>query len=397
MARDVLHELVSSGVSHQETLHVIISHFGGAQSTPNHEVDVPRDGPHALRIRSKGDQIVEIKVGPALDAQDIPQLKKKIHDKLVNSQDSFVAAHVFFSTHPINGSYRCSDPKVQFLSAPDAAPRPPFVAGEHPFVVEFPCTRSSDVMITVKRRMAQVKLWSHVLNVVLAPRITPLESRGQWSWVLVDGEPPQEFRFAQHGYSVPELRNERDDFSPALGRLTETPHDAYYMSHPPLYGDQFAIPDSLGETLNRIFSLPKDASARFFRAAHWLFTAGATWQDSASAAFISTIAAFESLIPRPKPGTPCTECGKDTSPGPTRLFRQFLDTYVPSTEGMRNVADRLYTVRSNLAHGEYMLLSDVEPFGAFDSEWLREFETRGHLHAVSRIAILNWLYGQEFS
>ena len=395
MARDVLHDLVPEGVNHQEALEVIISHFGGARSTPSCEVEVPRDDPHALRIRSKRDHLVEIKTGPGLKAEDIGQLRQAIHEKLVESQERFVAAHVFFSSHPVNGSYRCSDPELQLLSAPDAAPRPPYMVGEHPFVVEFPCTRSVDVMIAARRRMALVKRWSHVLNVVLAARISPLDNRARWSWVLVDAESPQDVRFAQHSYALPDFQHERLDFSRALDPLTEAPHDDYYVSQPALYGNQFTIPDSLTRTLNRIFHLPNEAQRRFFRAAHWFFTANAIWQDSASAAFISTIAALESLIPRPTPGPKCPDCGRDTGPGPTRLFRTFLDTYVPSSQRMRKVADLLYTVRSNLAHGEDMLLSDAEPFGRFDTAWLREFETVQDLYQVSRIAIINWLYAQN--
>ena len=202
-------------------------------------------------------------------------------------------------------------------------------------------------------------------------------------------------RNAQHCYSVPGFHPEREEFSSALDPLSELPHDDYYTSQPALYGNEFAIPDSLNRTLDRIFQLPDESQRRFLRAAHWYFAANAVWRESASAAFISTIAALESLITRPMPGPKCPDCGRDSSPGPTRLFREFLDTYVSSSERMRKVANVLYTVRSNLAHGEDILLSDTEPFGRFDTVSLREFETAQDLYQVSRVAIINWLYEQD--
>lgn len=396
MARDLLHKIVPEGVNHKEALSVIIGYFGGGRSTANFDVEVPISGPHALRIRSKHDRLVKINAGPGLKSEDIEKLKLAIHEKLIESQEPFVAANVFFSTSPVKGSFRCCEPELQFLSAPDSAPCPPQIVGEHPFVVEFPCIRSPDVMITAGRLKANVKQWSHILNVVLAETITRLSHTGRRSWVLTSEDTPNNVMYAQHFYSIPGFRTRREDFSPALDSIKEIPHDDYYSSQIAFYGDELAIPDSLGRTLSRIQKLPNVTKQRFLRAAHWQFIANAVWHESVSVAFISTVIALESLISS-KPSKKCQSCGRDTGPGLTQLFRTFLDTYVSSTGNMRKLANVLYTIRSNLAHGENILQSDTEAHIQFNTDSLREFETRQDLHQAARIAIINWLYDQDLT
>jgi hypothetical protein len=395
MSNDLLSQIIPIGVDHQEALEVIVAHFGGARCSSECDVEVPANGPIALRIRTKGKHIIRIDAGPGLEADHISELRASIHSVLVESQEQFIAAQVLFSSQPVRGSYRSHNPDVQIIEAPSAAPRSSLQIADHPFVLEFRCSRTADPLISANRRSQLVRQWTDILNIVLISRLVVLEGQSHWSWVKTESDRATGVRFAQHHYRVPGFTAVRADFSEPAGQITAVAQNEYYSQPQAMYGADFTIPDNLAQTLNRIYNLSDALRSRFFQSARWLSIAYDPWQTHASCRYIATVAAIESLMPTVSGGPKCTECGRDIGPGPTERFRQFLDQHVPSTNDMRKIARSLYEVRSGLAHGKYLLVSDAGAITRFDTPWLRECQSSMELHRVSRLAAMNWLYAQD--
>ena len=71
--------------------------------------------------------------------------------------------------------------------------------------------------------------------------------------------------------------------------------------------------------------------------------------------------AIETLLDRPAPN-PCPTCNRDMGPGPTRLFRDFVETHCLTGAVEQKAASALYSVRSSLAHGRYLFQIDEAPW-----------------------------------
>jgi hypothetical protein len=116
-----------------------------------------------------------------------------------------------------------------------------------------------------------------------------------------------------------------------------------------------------------------------------------------SSYFLACVQAFETLVDRPSP-QPCPTCGKDTGPGPTKLFQDFIEKHCPASEVDKKILSQLYSVRSALAHGHYLFQLDEAPWAFSLAATVASF----HEQDISRSAITvakedlrNWLLSQS--
>jgi hypothetical protein len=85
------------------------------------------------------------------------------------------------------------------------------------------------------------------------------------------------------------------------------------------------------------------------------------WDVSISSFLLGCVQAIETLLDRPAPN-PCPTCNRDMGPGPTRLFRDFVETHCLTGAVEQKAASALYSVRSSLAHGRYLFQIDEAPW-----------------------------------
>ena len=216
----------------------------------------------------------------------------------------------------------------------------------------------------------------------------------RWSWVRTKWG---QCEYAPHSYAIEGFRPDETALSPPADPIPVIPEADYYAGHYAGSGISFAIPSSFHARLRLSANLPLVDRERFLRAAHWFYAANAIWLDHRSSSYIALVAAIESLVPASTAGPRCSECDRETGPGPTRNFRAFLDRYAPPSEKDKYSADELYRMRSKLAHGNYMLTSDRVLHAGFETDVLREQGSFNILHTAVRIAIINWLSDSERS
>jgi hypothetical protein len=135
---------------------------------------------------------------------------------------------------------------------------------------------------------------------------------------------------------------------------------------------------------------------RFLRSAAAIYTASELWDVSISSYFLTCVQAIETLVDRPSP-VPCPACNRTVGPGPTKLFREFVERYCLTSGVEDKVLKELYGVRSSLAHGHYLFQLDEAPWafnvGAMIAR-LGEDEIYRSAMAVAKTGLRNWLLSQ---
>jgi hypothetical protein len=222
---------------------------------------------------------------------------------------------------------------------------------EHPFILEFPIQEASIWPITNHRRMREHRNLTLLLNVLLAGRTSLLPRRQGHLWAHIPGADGQsDFKWVQHFYFATLGEAVIGDLSePTHKLLAEVEPQEYYSSvgHD---GKGLRVPADLDQSICLYRQLTPTNRARFDRATFW-YRHGCASVEHIFLSFVrGSVAAIESLTER---GTahafPCPVCGKDTQhevPGPTRLFRDFFETYAPGT-ALRKRRDAMYSLHSD--------------------------------------------------
>jgi hypothetical protein len=156
-------------------------------------------------------------------------------------------------------------------------------------------------------------------------------------------------------------------------RLPVVPAAAYYSdtlspARADIPLDTFCLPDNLDRLVSAFVGLDGAKRRRFLRSAAAIYTARELWDLSISSYFLICVQAIETMVDRPPP-VPCAACNRDMGPGPTRLFREFVERYCPDSGVEEKVVIELYRVRSALAHGHYLFQLDEAPWSFNMGPW----------------------------
>ncbi len=401
MQENLLDELLIPSVDEHELLSVIQRHYGSARSTPEDDVVFPNSSSYSLKIRSKDGKLQRIEPGPAFSKEELEALKGKTRTQLVESPGTGVAVCILFSSQPVKGVFCSTSAGIQILPLPPQAPHPNVLIADHPFILEFRIRKSHDGFVTNNRHMRGRLEWSWVLNALLRRRIKCIGHRSKHLWVWWPDGPERtpcqaQIKWAQEYYMIDDFVGLKDDFTGAtLTEISQVPHNEYYES---LYlrSNDFLVPDSLSRLLDLAAGTSIETRRRFMRAAQWMYVANPLWDHHISSYYISLIAAVESLAFSQASPNPCPTCGKDTSPGPTQRFQDFVERYAPSSDQSERNKKWLYNIRSGLSHGRYLLHVDETPWDwSLNTTYLKQQDAYSQLSQLVQQVIVNWLVEQS--
>jgi len=180
----------------------------------------------------------------------------------------------------------------------------------------------------------------------------------------------------------------RQDWSP-IARID----DVEYYNHPG--GSVFALPNSIDEAISRWDALSPEYQSKFLRAGHWLRVAAEQRSYSPSLSLISATQAIEALLLEIEPDS--CECCQQPRFSITKRFKAFLINQAPTTDGTPTKFHKtIYGTRSNLAHGAQLFQRDsFDDLEAFPSKQAREMIDGINALFVTRIALRNWLHGED--
>jgi len=395
--RSVASELHATSVDADE-LAILLGHYfprGSWEPSSSSILHMTSDDEVALVVEyTKRGRIVDIKATDIVGSDLLDEIGAQVEAELLRERDTFIRREILFSLDPVRHYYRHAD-SWQILPAPAEAPQPSASYAQHPFLIEMRLPSSSLLEIRISR--AQKRLWNlHlVLSLLLHGRIEKASYSARSHWVL-DGEAPEHpvvSRHLQDGYTYPSLAFEPSDFSELddLSPMRRVADDEYFR-RVGVDGSPMAMPACLSGVFDFLELAPEDVKKRYLRACYWLDRSSASLYVSASLSYLSLVNSIETLVP-PGSRDECPHCHMDTSPGPTRQFRDFVDAHAPDADGGSRA--RLYELRSNLVHGEHILRRDRPSFtSGFEPATLRQDDLRREMYSIARVAIINWFREQ---
>jgi hypothetical protein len=297
-----------------------------------------------------------------------------------------------FTAVPTVGGFRFRD-EFQILPLPPEAPRPQFLVGDHPLVLEFAFPSSANPMVNNLRRGKLEREIQLLCSLLLVPALRAQSLFALFHWVheptTADGNLVSSFR--QGGYAWPGARFQDDAFSPLAEYppLGEVDPQTYYGRQGVSATQTLEIPSTFTESLELVRALSNHDRERFLRACYWYQQSSATWLISRSISFEALVCAIEALMPDQQPGDPCQECGRPQGEGLTKIFTDFVDRFVP--EIPRQQRRNFYRLRSAISHGGKLLHADEVSWGFGLQQGAEDQEMRS-LSAIVRAVLINWLH-----
>jgi hypothetical protein len=379
----------------EDLAEVLQWHFGGARYIRERELGFPQSGEAVLTLRfsSDGKRLETIIPGPGLDETAIAALEEKVRAELLESAGRRTGNAIVFTLEEVRGTWRFED-RLALRPVPDDAPRPTFSYADHPALLGFVYTGSSQAMIDLRRRERAAVRWTNRLNLLIRPGLELADNRSRHHWVLVPGEAGvMTSTYLQSGYWLPPTTVVSDPFTGDPGVPMSLIEPQAYYGRLGTTGDPLTLPTSLDDSITAIEALPPDALMRFDRAVYWFgYAINVASAHSGSAAAIALGAAVEALF-EPSSQTPrCSKCGKELQ-GPTARFIDFMLEHLPGTDeqGARGRFGELYGLRSRPAHG-HVMDRDLQPIAAFMPGSLEDDRKLRMLFDLVRTALINWLW-----
>jgi len=173
------------------------------------------------------------------------------------------------------------------------------------------------------------------------------------------------------------------------------------FAHP---GDSLALPDNIMPALDLAFGLRDEDRERLDRALIFFEQGKSVWRESRSLSYIAHVIAIEALMDRPERCEVCDQALLEENErcntcdqallGTTRAFREFLETHAPVIREEPYTRNRLYRLRSDLAHGNDVILGDMFPSSGVGEHAREESILEETLHSIAGTAIRGWLHSR---
>lgn len=397
--RNLLHDLYADKVAPTELEPVLLAYFGRGRQLSIDEYAYGRsEESYSISLHYLKGKLRAIRTGPAWDQQDLEPLRSAIQSALLGPSTTRVGRFVAFTAIPTTGAYRFRD-VFQIFPVPPDAPRPPYLIGDHPFLVEFHYPSVPDSMVDTSRR---VRVGREIELLLCALLPFPIHGRRlniTHHWVLDDQsesskESPSS-RFRQLGYSWAGLNKlSRDHFSDisSIAQLVRRPAQEHFALRWISTDAVVTLPDTMDSLCEKVFTLPNKEKDRFFRACYWYQHASVVASLSSSAKYTALVIAVETLMPRPDNSQKCKTCNLSTGPSSNARFSSFVEEYAPNATTTPEDRKRFYAIRSKLSHGDSLLHGDQGFFGpAFVPKHTVEWSDMDRVQNIARVVLINWL------
>jgi hypothetical protein len=386
----------------EEVFTVLMQHFGTSSMESGRARFGRLDNWIDVEV-SKSGRIRAIRHGSRVTVDELTAIRREIDEALVIGQVPAVGQRVGFCLTPIMSFYKYCD-KFLIMPVPSGAPRPDVRVADHPFLFQYAYIWSPNIPVRYQRREHQARAYFRLLDLLSRMRIYGGPQAVHHAWIMLTSEDPSGFspRWLQLGYTYPGLALEIDGFSDTSGLEPMTFFPARdEFAHPRLMGDPLMLPDDIERNLDIGFSLGREDLGRFNRALIFLEHAKSVGSESRSLAYISLVMAIEALMDKPQKCricdqallesvSRCSACGQPVF-GTTQAFRKFMENHAPIIRGEPGIRNRLYSLRSALAHGEDVMLADASPLAIFGTYVREEAELESRLYLIAGAAVRSWL------
>jgi hypothetical protein len=340
----------------------------------------------ALALTYRAGKIVAAHAGPAMRGDLLETIIEAISRALLGDQVTKICRWTLFSSRPVEGHWRYRD-ELQIVPAPVDAPRPPYLMAQHPFILDFQFTDSSDFVVRQSRYLRRAADSALIFNLLLNSRIDSPLNRGKKHWVFIPSpDATPEVVWAQEGYMIPNFQYIVADLpAPSAREMDRQPADDYFDRRSP-HQDTLAVPSEIDELYAAFVNLSREERERFLRACFWYRTSFSVWHDAQSLTLTSLVNAVESLSGARR--------DKLDPEGATGLFIDFMKEWAPASPSASQL-NRIYKARSEISHGERLLhLDQSSQTWGLSQQWLLDREVGEDATILVRGALINWLRSQ---
>ncbi len=312
-------------------------------------------------------------------AEEIPKIKAKIAEAIEAPQTEQVSQAILLSKQsPVDCFYRFAD-EFQIIPVPCDAPKEQNAYGlKHACLLQFKYKMSPVFAVDDARRKSIAMKIVAALSVLTGGSFEVawhgnsfnLNSR-EWFFrhttraikIFQRWFPSRSILgwkgYHYHGYRlvVPSF-----DDPTKLKPVKMVAEQEYYAQRG---NPEFFLPDSIDRDLAAIFALSEKKLAKFRTAAQWAQKSEAAWTTSQSLSYVAAVNAIEGLLPKPSAQKlqqchHAKNCQNMIPSGPSALFREFMQQHLGDGEEAGKLIRQLYSIRSGLSHGNYVLDSDME-------------------------------------
>lgn len=387
-------------IDQNELLDILSVRYATCWRVSKHAITFPAAADYKIRLKVRHGQIEKVFAGKALTDAELSDLVAQIEGDLRHDRIAEYGIEILFAHRPVTGGFRFAALPMQISEAPAEAPRPPHLSAHHPFILQYPMRAYQTPELRMRRRHKNAIEWAWVLNALLHGGITTYSGpRSPQMWAIRD-DVFAPF-WASRSYSFNGSRIFANVLSEEATLVPVLPAATYFSgpsnpAWPDDLLDAFCLPDNLDRLVSAFVRLDGARRHRFLRSAAAIYTARELWDLSISSYFLMCVQAIETLIDRPSP-MQCPECKRDMGPGPTKLFREFVERYCSDSHVNEKVVSELYSVRSALAHGQYLFQLDEAPWSPNVGAMIAragEDEIYRSAIQVAKAGLRNWLLAQ---
>jgi hypothetical protein len=219
-------------VDSDELAWLLLQHFKGAAYPSERQVDYPGTGHPLISLIYDGKGVIcSIIPGHDLTEETVNIIMRRVQEKLLSPAVSKVGNMILFAHVPTEGYWRYRD-KLAIRRAPDQAPRPTAIAGQHPLVLEVAYQGAEDGYTDRIRWERESHKWALLLTLFVPGLQIPRRVEFNHTWVVPMSYPPTPGPHtsieSQEVYLFPGLHVEAGDLSeqgslPGIGLSEEVP------------------------------------------------------------------------------------------------------------------------------------------------------------------------------
>jgi hypothetical protein len=360
LTTDITERFSLGEIDHHELLALLTLRYNTCWRVSDREITFPAVDEYKLRVKMRHGQITNISSGKSLSEQELQEIFEQVEAELKDDRIAEYGVEILFAHRPVKGAFRFKSVPIQILPPPQEAPQQNY-AWAHPFVIEYPISGYKTSEVRFLRRRKNSIEWAWVLNALLHGSTKFSSSRLRQMWAIKSGEDGQCF-WAQECYMHPGFQGFRADLSEQGAPLPVVRADEYYGRREKQVNfpiDTLFLPDNLDNLLEAYLKLDAGTRRRFLRSAAAIYTARELWELSISSSFLACVQAIETLVDKPSP-IPCLTCNKDRGPGPTQLFREFVEKHCRASDVGQPVLNQLYWPAPGSEDTELGVLMELE-------------------------------------
>lgn len=382
-------------VDSDELAFLLSQHFKSAAYPSDRRVDYPDTVPPVISLIYDDKGVVRRIIPGDVAEEALHPIIRDVQEKLLAPAIAKTGNLILFGQFPTEGYWRYID-KLVIRRAPDEAPRPMAMVGQHPLVLEVTYQGAEDGFTDRMRWDRESHKWALILTLLVPGLQIPRRVEFNHTWVVPMRDPsmlgPHTSIEAQEVYLFAGRRPQSEGLSeqgslPGIELVREIPAGVGP-------GQVLVLPLKIQTWLDAFRSLDKAKETKILRSAYWLHHSIDVWRLSKSASYQSLIQAVETLIDVPKGQSNCPECHRTLGPGPTKLFSDFLEKYAPSPAepGPKSARNVLYGMRSSLVHGNTLLQMDHGTMYAWYGPMPAQEQTLvSEARQICRQAVTTWL------